>query len=73
MTYDFNVPRSVIEHIIDEWCLNARYREILKLRYLDGLTYEEIAEKVLLSTRQVKNIVYKEGDKVLRRIPKHYC
>jgi len=64
----YNLSNSQIELLIDEWCHNARYREILKLRFVDGMTFESIAEQVDMSVRQIKNIVYKEGDKVLRHI-----
>lgn len=62
------VSNSQIEHLIDEWCHKEYYRTILKLRFIDGLTFERIAEEVDMSVRQVKNIVYKEGDRVLRHI-----
>lgn len=65
----FEIPRSELEHIIDEWCLDKRYREILKMRYLDGLTHEEIAEIMEMSDRQIKRIIKKQGARVLRHIP----
>lgn len=64
-----SLSNSQIEHLIDEWCHNQKYREILKLRFIDGLTFEVIAEEVDMSVRQIKNIVYKQGDKVLYHIP----
>ena len=41
-----DVPRSELEHLIDEWILNERYRVIIKRRLLDGVTYERLAEEV---------------------------
>ena len=70
MRDELHISRSQLESLIDEWCLNARYRAILKLRYLDGLTYEQIAERVDMSDRQIKRIVYRYGDMVLCHIPK---
>ena len=35
-----------------------RNREILKKRYIDGYTFEEIAEEFDMSVRQIKKIVY---------------
>ena len=64
-----NISRSDLEVLIDEWCLRRKYRDILKLRYLDGYTYEEIAEIVDMSDRQIKRIVYKYGDMVLSHVP----
>ena len=59
MSHDLNLSRSEIEHIIDEWVHNERNRKIAKRRFLDGICYEPLAEEFDLSTRQVKNIVYR--------------
>ena len=66
-----NVPmsRSEMQSLIEDLCIKPKYRDILKLRFLDCLTYEEIAEQVDMSDRQVKRIVYKYGDMVLCRVP----
>lgn len=48
-----------INNYVDQYVHNAKHRVILRLRLLDGTTYEEIAEKVSMSDRQIKNIVYK--------------
>lgn len=53
------MSRTEIEHIIDEYVLNERDREILKRRWLDGICYEPLAEEFDLSVRQTKRIVYK--------------
>ena len=50
---------SEISKIIDEYIHNALYRDILKSRYIDGMTYEAIAEKYDRTPRQIKNIIYK--------------
>lgn len=63
-----DISRSELEKAIDEWCLNKRYREILKYRFLDKITYEKIAEIVDMSDRQIKRIVYRYGDVVLNHI-----
>ena len=54
---DFGKSRSEWENLIDEWVLSERDRKILKLRLLDGLTYEQLAEAVDMLVRQVKTIV----------------
>lgn len=69
MTYNFDVPRSEVEQIIDQWCFNEKYRAILKRRFLDGILLEPLAEEFDMSVRQIQNIIYKEGDRVLRHIP----
>lgn len=50
---------SDIEKIIDEYIHSERDRAILKRRYIDGIIYERLAEEFDLSTRQIKNIIYK--------------
>ena len=63
--------RTEIEHVIDEWIVgrNAeRNRAILKRRLIDGICYEPLAEEFSMSVRQIKNIVYKNQDKVLRHL-----
>lgn len=63
-----NLSRSEIEHLIDEWILKERDRNILKRRLLDGICYEPLAEEFDLSVRQIKNIVYKCEDKLFKQI-----
>ena len=67
-TMIFDVPRSVVEKAIDEWCFNELYRDVLKRRFLDGVTFERLSEEFDMSVRQIQNIVYKEGDRVLLHI-----
>jgi DNA-directed RNA polymerase specialized sigma24 family protein len=50
---------SDIEKVIDEYIHSERDRAILKRRYIDGICYEPLAEEFDLSTRQIKNIIYK--------------
>ena len=45
-----------------------RNRAILERRLIDGIFFEPLAEEFDLSVRQVKNIVYKYGEKVLRHL-----
>ena len=64
----FDLSRTQIENLIDEWIFNERDRRILKRRLLDGICYEPLAEEFGLSVRQIKNIVYKCEDKLFRHI-----
>ena len=61
---DFNLSRSEIEKLIDDWIFRERDRRILKRRFLDGICYEPLAEEFDLSVRQIKNIVYK-GENII--------
>lgn len=65
-----NISRSEIEKAIDEWILNARDREILKRRLLDGIIFESLSFEFDLSVRHVKNIVYKGEDKIFSKLNK---
>lgn len=68
MKHEIDLPRSAIEHLIDEWILNEKYRAILKRRLLDGICYEPLAEEFKMSVRQVKTIVYKSEQKLFKHI-----
>lgn len=63
----YNLSRSDLQYLIDQWIFNERHRLILADRLFNGTTYERLAEKYGLSTQQVKNIVYKAMD----RLEKH--
>jgi DNA-directed RNA polymerase specialized sigma24 family protein len=65
---DYGKPRSEWERLIDEWVFSERDRRILKLRLLDGLTFEALAEKVDMSVRQVKNIVYRRERQLYKHV-----
>lgn len=55
----FDLSRTQMNNIIDEWIFNERNRNIIKRRLLDGITYEKLAEEFNLSVQQTKTIVYK--------------
>lgn len=57
---------SQISFLIDEHIHHALHRKMLKDRLIDGMTYEQIAEKYDMSVRQTKNIIYKSTDKILK-------
>ena len=63
----YNLSRSELQYLIDQWIFNDRHRLILADRLFNGTTYELLEEKYDLSTQQVKNIVYKAMD----RLEKH--
>lgn len=52
-----DISNSILINCIDEWIKNEQYRQILKRRYVDGISYEKLAEEQDLSIRQVKNII----------------
>lgn len=68
MKYKFDLPRSQIEHLIDEWILSERDRAILKRRLLDGIVFERIAEEFDMSTTQIKRIVHETEEKLFKHM-----
>lgn len=53
---------------IEEYIHNPRYKELLRMRYCEGRTYEEIAERVNYSTQHVKHICKKHRDYLMSRL-----
>ena len=66
-TERYNLSRSELQYLIDQWIFNERDRMIVSDRLLRSATYEQLAEKYDMSDRQIKNIVYKSID----RLEKH--
>ena len=65
--------RTELTEAIDEWIIgrNAyRDRQILKDRLIEGLTFDSLAEKHDMSVAQVKRIVYKTQERLLRHLLK---
>ena len=61
MKHKINGSADNVRYAIDNYIIGfraLRNREILKDHYVDGLTFEEIAEKHDMSVRQVKKITY---------------
>lgn len=64
----FDLSRSEICALIDEWILNERNRNILKRRLCDGICYEPLAEEFDLSVTQIKAIIYKSQKILFKHI-----
>ena len=47
---------SEMRRIIDEYIHHPKYRVVLRLRYCESYTYEEIGEEVGYSTQHVKDL-----------------
>lgn len=54
--------------VVNNWVHSARDRDILIKHYVDGITYEKIAELHDLSTRQIANIIYKYEKTIFKYI-----
>ena len=60
MIYNRNDMKIAIENYV----VNSRYREVLRLRYCEGMTHEQVAEATHYSTQHVKSIC-KDYKKIL--------
>lgn len=52
--------------LIDEHIHSERDRKILKRRLIDGICYEPLADEFGLTDRQIKSIVYKSTNILIR-------
>lgn len=55
-------------HAINEYVHNPKYREVLRLKFCDGFTYEQIAGAVNFSPQHVKFICRSYKDLLLSQI-----
>lgn len=53
--------------VIDEYIHSERDRNMLKRRYIDGVTYERLAEEFDISVAQVK-IIYRHENVIFRNL-----
>lgn len=66
-----NLRNDQICLLVDSWIRGRngeRNRKILKLRLIDGLTFEALAEKMEMSVSQIKRIVYDGSDRIIGNI-----
>lgn len=53
------LTNSELAELISEHIHSERDRQIMRMKLIDGLTYEKIAEKVEMSPRYVRSLVRK--------------
>lgn len=63
-----NISNREISELIDEWVHDERNRQILKDRYINGLLFNDLAEKYGLSVRHTQTIVYKAQKQLFKHI-----
>ena len=63
-----DIPTDKIEFVISQYVHKKRDREILRLKWLDELTYHEIAEIVGMSDRGVQYVVDRNLARLLKYI-----
>ena len=59
---------SRIREVIGEYIHSERDRRILERRLIDGITFERLAEEFDMSTKQIKNIVYKLQERLFSHL-----
>lgn len=59
---------SRIRELIEEYIHNRRDRELLCDRLIDGLTFEQLAEKHDMSDRHVRRIIYKLQEQLFKHL-----
>ena len=63
-----DISNSKIEELINEWVHNAKDRNMLKRRLIDGVTYEDLAEEFEMSDSQVWNRIDKAKAQLFKHI-----
>lgn len=67
---NISYKNSDIKAVIADYVHSQRDRDVLLSRYVDGYTYERIAELHDLSERQVRNIIYKYEAVIFKQLEK---
>ena len=62
----YRLSNERISRLIDSYVRRSDYRHILKDRMINGLTYSQIANIYGFSEKQIKNIVYKNENALLK-------
>jgi DNA-directed RNA polymerase specialized sigma24 family protein len=55
----FDLSKQQVLDLIESYIFNARNRQIVRRRLIDGVRYEDLAEEYCLSVNQVKTVCYK--------------
>ena len=64
MQHYIQLTNSELAELISEHIHSERDRQIMKLKLIDGLTYEKIAEIVDMSPRYVRSLVKRLTDRL---------
>lgn len=72
MKIDDNIPNSIIEHCIDEYVRQVEHRDILREKWFNGYTLEQLAAKYNKSLTAIKSVIYNTGDKILLKATEIY-
>ena len=60
---------SQVRRIIEDFIHSERDRKILIRRFIDGISFEKLAEEQDMSVRHIKNIVYRDEKIIFSKLP----
>lgn len=66
--YMVDLSRTEIAWLIDEYLFDSKHREVAKARWLDGMTFSEIATKFGISEHGAMDIIRKARERVLSHV-----
>lgn len=64
----YDLSRDEIVYLIQQFIFSKRDRSLTYDRLIEGMTYEQLAEKYYMSVRQIKNIVHKNKEIVYSHV-----
>lgn len=64
----YDLSKHEVLDLIDAYIFNARNRQILRRRLIDGICYEDLAEEFSLSVNHVKTVCYSAITKIKSHI-----
>lgn len=67
---DDNITNSCINFCISEYVRLSEHQRILRDKWFEGLSFEELSAKYHLSVNRIKKIVWGVGDAVLIKAQK---
>ena len=59
-------PREYWEHLIEQWILDEIARKAITMNFLDGKSYEQIAEELDVSRATIYNKIAKYSPKLFK-------
>lgn len=67
MKFDY-VPNSELSAAIDEYVKGSNNRKIMKDRYIDYLTFQQLADRYNYTVRQIQYIVHKGETQLFKHL-----
>lgn len=65
---DSNRPYEGWVEFVHSWIFNEEDRRLFQRHYLDGITYDELAEEFCMDVDTVKSHVYKTRNKLFKHL-----